>query len=49
VAIAAGFALRLLAYRRGWRLPRGLDWQPRRMIMPRATRTAEPDERREQG
>lgn len=30
IAIAAGFALRLVAYRRGWRLPRGLDWQPGR-------------------
>ena len=30
IAIVAGFALRLIAYRRGWRLPRGLDWQPRR-------------------
>jgi uncharacterized membrane protein YeiH len=30
IAISAGFALRLIAYRRGWRLPRGLDWQPRR-------------------
>jgi len=32
IAIAAGFALRLVAYRRGWRLPRGLDWQPRRPV-----------------
>jgi uncharacterized membrane protein YeiH len=31
IAIAAGFALRLIAYRRGWRLPRGLEWQPRRI------------------
>ncbi|MCW2936217.1 MAG: rane protein [Actinomycetia bacterium] len=30
IAISAGFALRLIAYRRGWQLPRGLDWQPRR-------------------
>jgi uncharacterized membrane protein YeiH len=30
IAISAGFALRLIAYRRGWRLPLGLDWQPRR-------------------
>jgi uncharacterized membrane protein YeiH len=27
VAIGAGFALRLVAYRRGWRLPQGLDWR----------------------
>jgi len=32
VAILAGFALRLIAYRRGWRLPRGLDWQPGRRV-----------------
>jgi uncharacterized membrane protein YeiH len=30
IAIGAGFTLRLIAYRRGWRLPRGLDWQPGR-------------------
>lgn len=44
MAIAAGFALRLLAYWRGWRLPRGLDWQPRRIVLPRATRAAKSDE-----
>ena len=31
IAIAAGIALRLVAYRRGWRLPRGLDWQQSRL------------------
>ena len=36
IAISAGFALRLIAYRRGWRLPRGLDWQPRRAAADQA-------------
>jgi uncharacterized membrane protein YeiH len=31
IAIVAGFSLRLVAYRRGWRLPQGLEWQPRRL------------------
>lgn len=31
IAVAAGIALRLTAYRRGWRLPRGLEWQPGRI------------------
>jgi uncharacterized membrane protein YeiH len=31
LAILAGFTLRLAAYRRGWRLPQGLEWQPRRV------------------
>ena len=31
IAIAAGFVLRIAACRRGWRLPRGLDWQPARV------------------
>jgi uncharacterized membrane protein YeiH len=34
IAVAAGFVLRLVAYRRGWRLPRGLEWEPRK-IAPR--------------
>jgi uncharacterized membrane protein YeiH len=29
IAILAGFSLRVIAYRRGWRLPQGLEWQPR--------------------
>jgi uncharacterized membrane protein YeiH len=40
VAIAVGFALRLAAYWRGWRLPTGLDWEPskilQRVAKPRA-------------
>jgi uncharacterized membrane protein YeiH len=32
IAIVAGIVLRLVAYRRGWRLPRGLDWQPSRIV-----------------
>jgi uncharacterized membrane protein YeiH len=35
IAIVAGFALRLVAYRRGWRLPQGLEWEPRRITQPR--------------
>jgi hypothetical protein len=31
IAVAAGIALRLTAYRRDWRLPRGLEWQPGRI------------------
>jgi uncharacterized membrane protein YeiH len=31
IAVAAGIALRLTAYQRGWRLPRGLEWQPGRL------------------
>jgi uncharacterized membrane protein YeiH len=31
-AILAGIVLRLVAYRRGWRLPRGLEWQPRKIV-----------------
>jgi uncharacterized membrane protein YeiH len=31
IAIVAGFTLRVVAYRRGWRLPQGLEWQPRRL------------------
>lgn len=27
IAVAAGFVLRVVAYRRGWRLPRGLEWK----------------------
>lgn len=41
VAISAGIALRLLAYWRGWRLPRGLDWKPS-LIVQRASRLPEP-------
>ena len=41
IAIAVGFALRLVAYWRGWRLPTGLDWEPARILKraakPRAT------------
>jgi uncharacterized membrane protein YeiH len=48
IAIAAGFALRLLAYYRGWRLPRGLDWQPARIIQ-RPARAAKSDDGREDG
>lgn len=44
VAIVAGFGLRVLAYRRGWRLPRGLDWKPA-IIVSRAPRLPEPDDR----
>ena len=40
IAVAAGFVLRLTAYRRGWRLPRGLEWQPRR-IGQRGARAAD--------
>ena len=40
VAIAVGFALRLVAYWGGWRLPTGLDWEPakvlKRVTKPRA-------------
>jgi uncharacterized membrane protein YeiH len=36
LAIAIGVALRLLAYWRGWQLPRGLDWK----IGPRAQESA---------
>jgi hypothetical protein len=32
VAIGVGFALRLVAYWRGWRLPTGLDWEPSKII-----------------
>ena len=42
VAIAAGFALRLAAYWRGWRLPTGLDWQPSKMLQ-RVARPRGPD------
>jgi uncharacterized membrane protein YeiH len=42
IAIAAGFALRLVAYWRGWRLPTGLDWQPSKMLQ-RVARTRGPD------
>lgn len=43
VAVAAGFALRLIAYRRGWRLPLGLEWTPKRIISrsPRSDGTPE--------
>lgn len=37
LAIVAGVALRLVAYRRGWQLPRGLDWK----IGQRAARTTQ--------
>jgi uncharacterized membrane protein YeiH len=40
LAVAAGIALRLTAYRRGWRLPRGLEWQPGR-IGQRGARAAD--------
>jgi uncharacterized membrane protein YeiH len=39
IAIAAGIVLRLVAYRRGWRLPRGLDWQPSRIVRRTTTTT----------
>jgi uncharacterized membrane protein YeiH len=42
VAIAAGFALRLIAYWRGWRLPTGLDWQPSKLFQ-RVARPRGPD------
>jgi uncharacterized membrane protein YeiH len=42
VAIAAGFALRLVAYWRGWRLPTGLDWQPSK-VLQRVVRPRGPD------
>jgi uncharacterized membrane protein YeiH len=42
VAIAAGFALRLAAYWRGWLLPTGLDWQPSKMLQ-RVARPRGPD------
>jgi uncharacterized membrane protein YeiH len=32
VAIGVGFALRLVAYWRGWRLPTGLDWEPSKIL-----------------
>jgi len=35
IAIVAGFTLRGVAYRRGWRLPQGLEWQPRRLAQRR--------------
>lgn len=31
-AIAGGFVLRLVAYQRGWRLPRGLEWEARKIV-----------------
>jgi uncharacterized membrane protein YeiH len=39
VVIAAGIALRLVAYWRGWKLPRGLEWQPGK-IVPRGMHMA---------
>ena len=42
IAVAAGIALRLTAYRQGWRLPRGLEWQPGR-IGQRGARAADSD------
>ena len=35
IAVLAGFSLRVIAYRRGWRLPQGLEWQPRRLAQRR--------------
>ncbi len=32
IAIGVGFALRLIAYWRGWRLPTGLDWEPSKIL-----------------
>ncbi len=32
IAIGVGFALRLIAYWRGWRLPTGLDWGPSKIL-----------------
>lgn len=45
IAVAAGFLLRIVAYLRGWRLPLGLEWEPRRIIQ-RSPRTGEPPESR---
>jgi uncharacterized membrane protein YeiH len=39
-AVAFGFLLRIIAYWRGWRLPRGLEWEPRKII-PRGARVGE--------
>ena len=44
LAIIIGFTLRLVAYRRGWRLPQGLEWQPRGVIQPRQVARRSPDE-----
>jgi uncharacterized membrane protein YeiH len=38
VAIAGGFALRLIAHWRGWSLPGGLDWRPRQTVTKIAQR-----------
>ncbi|HUN32947.1 MAG TPA: TRIC cation channel family protein [Trebonia sp.] len=35
IAILAGVSLRIVAHRRGWRLPQGLEWQPRRLAQRR--------------
>jgi uncharacterized membrane protein YeiH len=37
IALVAGFTLRLVAYRRGWQLPQGLEWQPRRLARREAS------------
>jgi uncharacterized membrane protein YeiH len=42
VAIVVGFALRLIAYWRGWRLPTGLDWEPSK-ILQRVAKPRAPD------
>ena len=42
VAIAVGIVLRLVAYRRDWQLPRGLDWK---IAPPGRMRRARPDQR----
>jgi len=42
VAIEVGFALRLVAYWRGWRLPTGLDLEPSK-ILQRVAKPRAPD------